>query len=67
MNYIEWAQEYDLNACRIKSVIDRKRGMLNEKLSADARQKILDDIAAYRRIYYELTEIASTLRARAEA
>ena len=24
MNYIEWAEEYDLNALRVKSVIDRK-------------------------------------------
>lgn len=66
MNYIEWADEYDQNALRIKSVIDRKRGLLNGRLSADARQKILDDITAYRRIYYELTEIGDTLRERAE-
>ncbi len=67
MNYIEWAEEYELNALRIKSVIDRKRGMLNGRISADTRQKLLDDIAAYRRIYYELSGIADTLRKRAEA
>lgn len=67
MNYIEWADEYMQNALRIKSVIDRKRGMLNEKRSADERKQLLDDIAAYRRIYYELTSIADTLRKRAEA
>ena len=65
MDYLEWAEEYDLNALRIKSVIDRKKGMLNDRLTPDARKKLLDDIAAYRRIYYELTAIGDTLRARA--
>lgn len=68
MNYIEWAEEYELNALRVKSVIDRKKLQLNERaLTADARKKLTDDIAAYRRIRWELTDIAERLRRRAEA
>lgn len=67
MNYIEWAEEYDLNALRIKTVIDRKKLILNDaKLTADSRKKILDDITAYRKIYHELTHTAALLRDRAE-
>ena len=67
MNYIEWAEEYDLNALRVKSVIDRKKQLLNDqKLTADSRKKLCDDIKAYRRIYYELKEIGVTLRDRAK-
>lgn len=66
MNYIEWAEEYDLNAFRVKSVIDRKKQRLNEqKLSADLRKQLIDEIAAYRRIYRELVLISDKLRDRA--
>ena len=65
MNYIEWAEEYYQNALRIKSVIEKKKGMLNEKISADTRQKLIDDIRAYRNIYYDLTRIGDTLLERA--
>lgn len=66
MNYIEWAEEYDLNALRVKSVIDRKKQRLNEqKLSADLRKQLIDEIAAYRRIYRELVLISDKLRDRA--
>lgn len=66
MDYFEWADEYDQNALRIKSVIEKKKGLLNKELTAEARQKLLDDITAYRRIYYDLTRIAGILRSRAE-
>lgn len=65
MNYIEWAEEYEQNALRVKSVIDHKTGLLNEALTADSRKKLLDDIAQYRTIYYELNRIGSLLRGRA--
>lgn len=66
MNYIEWADEYNLNALRVKSVIDRKKQKLNEQvLTADDRKRLADEIKAYRRIYYELRDIGVLLRRRA--
>lgn len=66
MNYNEWADEYDRNALRVKSVIERKKQFLNDnKLSADSRQQILDQIAVYRSIYAELIRAGDTLRTRA--
>lgn len=68
MDYNEWADEYYLNALRIKSVIGRKQQQLNGSgLTADARKKLTDDIKAYRRIYYELTQVGDLLRVRAGA
>ena len=65
MNYIEWADEYYENALRVKAVIDKKKKrMKEEKLTADERKKLTDDIKAYRQIYRELTEIGDTLRDR---
>ena len=67
MNYIEWAEEYDLNALRVKSVIDRKKQLLNDqKLTADTRKRLNDEIKAYRRIYRELSDIGDLLRRRAQ-
>lgn len=65
MNYIEWAEEYDKNALRVQSVIERKKQQMNEDLTADEKKKLCDDIAAYRRIWRELTDIGATLRSRA--
>lgn len=67
MNYVEWADEYYLNAHRVKSVIDRKYQRLKEKksLTADQRKRLTDDIKQYRRIYRELIEIGDTLSLRA--
>ena len=68
MNYNEWAEEYELNALRVKSVIDRKKLSLNDaRLTADSRKRLLDDITAYRRIYHELAHTAALLRDRAGA
>lgn len=67
MNYVEWADEYYLNASRVKSVIERKNQQLKEKkaLTADQRKRLTDDIKQYRRIYRELLEIGDTLSSRA--
>ena len=66
MDYVEWAEEYYDNALRIKSVIERKNSELKGKgLTADSRKRLIDDIKAYRRIYYELNEIGDILRSRA--
>lgn len=67
MNYLEWAEEYYLNASRIKSVLERKKQLLKEtdSLSADERKRITDSIKQYRRIYHELLDIGDTLTMRA--
>ena len=66
MNYVEWAEEYDRSALRILQVIDKKKLRLNDdKLSAESRKKLVDEIAQYRRIYYELVDVGDTLRLRA--
>ena len=68
MDYNEWAQEYYLNARRVKTVIDRRYQQLKEKkaLSADRRKQLSDDLSYYRRIYRELMEIGDTLSRRAK-
>ena len=68
MDYNEWAQEYYLNARRVKTVIDRRYQQLKEKktLSADKRKQLSDDLRYYRRIYRELTEIGDALSRRAK-
>lgn len=67
MNYSEWAEEYYLNARRVKSVLERKKQLLKEKgpLRADERKRIIDSIKQYRSIYRELLEIGDTLAMRA--
>ena len=65
MNYIEWAEEYELNALRVKSVMDHKKQQMNDRLTADERKQLLDQIKAYRRIYYDLLDVCETLRGRA--
>ena len=67
MNYVEWAEEYYLNARRVKSVLERKKQLLKEKgpLTADERKRIIDSIKQYRSIYRELLEIGDTLAMRA--
>ena len=68
MDYVEWAEEYYLNARRVLSVIERKKMLLKEKkpLTADQRKRLTDDIKLYRRIYHELIDIGDTLKNRAE-
>jgi len=68
MDYLEWAEEYYLNARRILSVIERKKQQLKDskKLTADQRKRLTDDIKQYRRIYHELLDIGDTLTLRAE-
>lgn len=68
MDYVEWAAEYDHNARRVLSVIEKKKQVLKEKtrLTADERKRLNDDIREYRRIYYELRDISKTLLSRAE-
>lgn len=67
MDYLEWADEYYLNAHRVQSVIERKKQLLKEKkpLTADQRKRLTDDIKQYRRIYHELQDIGDLLTARA--
>ena len=68
MNYLEWSEEYEKNAQRIMSVIERKKQRMKQSgLTADQRKQLNDDIVAYRRIYYELRDVAVTLRERAGA
>ena len=68
MDYLEWADEYYLNAGRVKSVIERKKQLLKEKksLTADQRKRLTDDIKQYRRIYHELLDVGDILISRAE-
>lgn len=67
MDYLEWSAEYEKNAQRVLSVIERKKQRLNEKcLTADERKQLNDDIVSYRKIYYELRDIAIALRDRGE-
>ena len=68
MDYLEWADEYYLNAGRVKSVIERKKLLLKEKksLTADQRKRLTDDIKQYRRIYHELLDVGDILVSRAE-
>ena len=66
MDYLEWSEEYEKNAQRILSVIERKRQRMKELgLTADERKQLNDDIIAYRKIYYDLRDVAITLRERA--
>ncbi len=66
MNYIEWADEYLEDACRVLEVIEKKKAHLNEpKLTADTRKQLNDVIIAYRCIYRELLSTAEHLRRRA--
>ena len=65
MNYCEWAAAYREDAGRILQVIEKKKTLLNDKqLHSDARKSLVDTIAAYRRIYYELLRTAEHLRLR---
>lgn len=65
MNYNEWAAEYMENAGRVRSVIEKKKALLNDrKLNSDARKSLSDSIIAYRRIYREMLEVAEHLRTR---
>lgn len=67
MNYGEWAAAYREDACRIMKVIEKKKLLLNDKhLSPDARKKLSDSAAAYRRIYRELLNTARQLSKRGE-
>ena len=67
MNYNEWAAEYLEDAGRVRSVIEKKKALLNDKkLNSDTRKSLSDTIIAYRRIYRELLEVAEHLRARGE-
>jgi len=66
MNYLEWAEEYEKNAQRVMSVIERKKQRMKEHgLTADERKQLNDDIIAYRKIYYDLRDVAVTLKERA--
>ena len=66
MDYLEWSEEYEKNAQRILSVIERKKQRMKENgLTADQRKQLNDDILAYRKIYYDLRVVAITLRERA--
>lgn len=66
MNYVEWAEEYMTEARRVLSVIEKKKGLLNDsKLNKDARKQIGDIIITYRCIYRELLAVAEHLRTRA--
>lgn len=65
MNYCEWAQAYQDDACRVLNVIEKKKALLNDKkLNADTRKAIGDAIVEYRRIYHELLKTAEHLRSR---
>ena len=65
MNYCEWAAAYREDACRVLSVIEKKKALLNDKtLNADTRKSIGDSIIEYRRIYRELLKTAEHLRTR---
>lgn len=67
MDYLEWADEYYLNARRVQTVMERKKQQLKEKkpLTADQRKRLMDDIKQYRRIYHELLDTGDLLTARA--
>lgn len=65
MNYCEWAEAYQKDACRVLSVIEKKKTLLNDKkLNADVHKSISDAIIEYRRIYHELLKTAEVLRER---
>ena len=65
MNYCEWAAAYREDACRVLSVIEKKKALLNDKtLNADTLKSIGDTIIEYRRIYRELLKTAEHLLAR---
>lgn len=65
MNYVEWADEYFRNALSVRNVMEKKKGLLKGRMSADERKKLSDEIKAYRVIYHELTAIGDTLLDRA--
>lgn len=66
MNYVEWAEEYMTEARRVFGVIEKKKGLLNDrKLNKDAHKQISDIIITYRCIYRELLAVAEHLRTRA--
>jgi len=66
MDYFEWADEYYDNALRIKTVLEKKKKLLNEKgLSADRRKQLSDEIREYRAIYRELRQTGDFIRDRA--
>ena len=55
------------DARRILTVIEKKKGVLNDRsLTADERKAINDSILSYRVIYRELLKTAEHLRQRAE-
>jgi hypothetical protein len=66
MNYVEWAEEYMTEARRVLGVIEKKKGLLNDrKLNKDACKQISDIIITYRCIYREMLAVAEHLRTRA--
>ena len=68
MDYLEWAREYQQNAQRVKTVIERRyRQLKGEGLTADSRKRLNDELQAYRKIYYELTRTCDLLTERAKA
>ena len=64
MDYIEWAEQYETNAARIRDTIERKKDLKRKRLTADQRQRLTGEIADFQRIYREMLSIAHTLRER---
>lgn len=64
MNYIKWSDEYNTQAQKLLTVIEKKKSML-KKATADERQSINTEIVQLRNIYYECMLTAKHLMLRA--
>ena len=64
MDYIEWAEQYETNAARIREVINRKKDLRRMRLTADQKKQLNAEIAEYQHVCREMLSIAHTLRER---
>lgn len=63
INYIHWANEYEKNASNIQIAIDkRKQKLKNERLTADLKKTLQDEIIALQAIRRELLDCSAKIR-----
>lgn len=62
-NYVHWADEYEKNASNIQTAIDkRKQRLKNEKLTADLKKTLQDEIIALQKIRREQIDYSVRIR-----
>ena len=63
IDYAHWSDEYEANAARIQTAIDKRKQKIRDcKLSADQKKTLLNEIGVLRAIRREQLDSASRLR-----